>query len=88
MFAIILLLNVGLSEEAQEQIRVVTQRLVDAALEHDGTYYLTYQLYPMPGQLHRAYPDTALAFERKRFYDPDEMFTNQFYERYRHTLPR
>jgi len=88
MFAIILLLNVGLSGEAQEQATVVTRRLVDAALEFDGTYYLTYQLYPTPGQLHRAYPDAALAFERKRFYDPDEMFTNQFYERYGHSLPR
>ena len=37
-----------------------------------GTYYLTYQLYPTPAQLNRAYPRAAEAFERKRFYDPDE----------------
>ena len=87
MFAIVLLLNVGLSVPAQAAATVVTQRLVEAALEYEGTYYLTYQLYPTPDQLHRAYPDAAYAFERKRFYDPDEMFTSQFYERYGHTAP-
>ena len=88
MFAIVLLFNVGLSAQAQAQATLVTRQLVDAALEYNGTYYLTYQLYPTPGQLHRAYPDAAHAFERKRFYDPDEMITSQFYERYGHTLPR
>ena len=76
--------NVGLSAEEQARAEAVTRRLVDAALEHGGTYYLTYQLYPTPEQLHRAYPNARHAFERKRFYDPDEIFSNQFYERYGH----
>jgi hypothetical protein len=61
---------------------------VDAALEYGGTYYLTYQLYPTADQLHRAYPNARRAFERKRFYDPDETFTSQFYEKYGRTQPR
>ena len=64
--------------------RDVTRRLVDAAIEFGGSYYLTYQLYPTPAQLHRAYPNARRAFERKRFYDPDEVFTSQFYEAYGH----
>jgi FAD/FMN-containing dehydrogenase len=84
-FAIVLLSNVGLSAEAQARAQAVTRQLVEAALDRGGTYYLTYQLYPTPEQLHRAYPAARRAFDRKRFYDPAETFTNQFYERYGHT---
>jgi FAD/FMN-containing dehydrogenase len=87
-FAIIQMSNVGLSADAQAHAEAVTRQLVDAALEHGGTYYLTYQLYPSADQLHRAYPNARHAFERKRFYDPGEIFTSQFYEKYGHTQPR
>ena len=88
VFAIIQMSNVGLSAEAQAHAAEVTRQLVDAAIENGGTYYLTYQLYPTPEQLHRAYPNAGRAFERKRFYDPGEIFTSQFYERYGQTQPR
>lgn len=84
-FAIIQMSNVGLSAEAQAHARDVTRQLVDAAIEFGGTYYLTYQLYPSAEQLHRAYPNARRAFERKRFYDPGELFSSQFYETYGHT---
>jgi FAD/FMN-containing dehydrogenase len=83
-FAIIQMSNVGLSQEAQAHAAAVTRQLVDAAIELGGTYYLTYQLYPTPEQLHRAYPNARRAFERKRFYDPTELFSSQFYEAYGH----
>jgi FAD/FMN-containing dehydrogenase len=86
--AVIQMSNVGLSAAAQARAEATTRRLVDAALEHGGSYYLTYQLYPTPEQLHRAYPGARRAFERKRFYDPDETFSSQFYERYGHTATR
>jgi FAD/FMN-containing dehydrogenase len=87
VFAIIQMSNVGLSPEAQAHAARVTRELVDAAIEFGGTYYLTYQLYPAPDQLHRAYPGAVRAFERKRYYDPGELFSSQFYERYGHTRP-
>jgi FAD/FMN-containing dehydrogenase len=87
-FAIIQMSNVGLSPDAQAHAADVTRQLVDAVLEHGGTYYLTYQLYPTPEQLHRAYPNARHAFERKRFYDPGEIFSSQFYQRYGHTQSR
>ena len=86
-FAIIQMSNVPLSQEGQSRAAQVTRQLVDAALEYGGTYYLTYQLYPTAAQLHRAYPNARRAFERKRFYDPDQIFTSQFYEKYGHTQP-
>ena len=87
VFAIIQMSNVGLSPADQAHAAAVTQELVDAALEFGGTYYLTYQLYPTPKQFHRAYPRAGYAFERKRFYDPNEIFVSQFYEKYGHTRP-
>jgi decaprenylphospho-beta-D-ribofuranose 2-oxidase len=87
-FAIIQMSNVPMTAEGQAHAESVTRQLVDAALDHGGTYYLTYQLYPTAEQLHRAYPNARHAFDRKRFYDPDEIFSNQFYEKYGRTQPR
>ena len=81
-FAIIQMSNVGLSPEAQAATAAATRDIVDAALEHDGTYYLTYQLYPTPEQLHRAYPNAEAVFARKRELDPEEVFVSQFYDHY------
>ena len=83
-FAIIQMSNVGLSKEEQAKAERVTQEIVDAAIRHDGRHYLTYQLYPTPAQLRRAYPKADFVFERKRHYDPDERFSSKFYERYAH----
>jgi decaprenylphospho-beta-D-ribofuranose 2-oxidase len=87
-FAIIQMSNVELSPEGQAHAEAVTRQLVDVAIQQGGTYYLTYQLYPTVEQLHRAYPNARHAFERKRFYDPDEVFSNQFYDLYGRNRPR
>jgi decaprenylphospho-beta-D-ribofuranose 2-oxidase len=81
-FAIIQMSNVGLDSTSQVHAAAVTRQLVDAAIQQGGTYYLTYQLYPTSEQLNRAYPRAREAFERKRFYDPGETFSNQFYDLY------
>ena len=84
VFAIIQMSNVGLDSASQTKTADVTRQLVDTAIEFGGTYYLTYQLYPTPAQLYRAYPRAGEAFERKRFYDQGEVFSSKFYERYGH----
>ena len=80
--------NVGLDSASQAHAERVTQQLVDAAIDFGGTYYLTYQLYPTPEQLYRAYPNAPRAFERKRFYDPNETINSMFYMKYGRTQPR
>ena len=55
-FAILHVSNVRLSEEGQRQAAEATRELVDVAARFDGSYYLTYQLYPTAEQLRRAYP--------------------------------
>lgn len=82
-FAIIQMSNVGLSANEQAHAAKVTQDLVDAAVANGGSYYLTYQDYPTPAQMRKAYPRTDFVFERKLHYDPDERFSSRFYERYK-----
>jgi decaprenylphospho-beta-D-ribofuranose 2-oxidase len=82
MFALVLLINQGLSPKELEKAERFTQQIIDMALEHDGTYYLTYQLYPSNEQMKRAYPNTDEFFQKKLYYDPDQRFMNKFYERY------
>ncbi len=55
-FAIIQMSNVGLSADEQAHASKVTQDLVDAAVANGGSYYLTYQNYPTPEQMRKAFP--------------------------------
>lgn len=84
-FAIVLLFNQPLSDAGIEHMEQATQKIVDLALAHGGTYYLTYQLYPSKAQIRAAYPEIDSFFEKKRAYDPEERFMNQFYEKYNST---
>ena len=86
-FALVLLLNQELSAEGRVRTGRLTRRMVDAAIRHGGTYYLTYQLYPDDGQIRAAYPRLDEFFEQKRRYDPAERFMNQFYSRYARRKP-
>jgi len=87
-FAIIQMSNVGLSSEEQTHTERATQALVDVALKWGGTYYLTYQLYPTGDQFQRAYPLAREFFEKKKKYDPDELFSSLFYEHYRREISK
>lgn len=81
-FAVVLLINQKLSAAGVAQAEAATKRLVEAALAQGGTYYLTYQLYPTPEQMRRAYPEADSFLAVKRKYDPNGLFMNLFYERY------
>ena len=81
-FAIVLLFNQPLSEKGVAHMEQATRKIVDSALALDGTYYLTYQLFPTEQRIQAAYPNINEFFERKREFDPEERFMNNFYERY------
>jgi decaprenylphospho-beta-D-ribofuranose 2-oxidase len=82
MFALVMLINQGTSEESIETTGRVIRNMIDVALKHDGTYYLPYYHYPTKDQLKEAYPRAEEFFEMKEKYDPDERFMNLFYEEY------
>ena len=60
----------------------VTRELIDLTNSLNGRFYLPYQLHYTPEQLESAYPEISAFFEAKKQYDPDELFTNTFYEKY------
>ena len=82
MFALVMLFNQPRTIAADEAMRVFTSAMIEAALDCGGRYYLPYRLHASPEQFHRAYPQAAEFFAKKRQHDPDGVFRNQFYLKY------
>lgn len=82
VFGLVLLFNQFRSDTAERDMRSMTRELVDAALSCGGTYYLPYRAHPLPAQLRAGYPQAEEFFAKKRQYDPEELFQNEFYLNY------
>ncbi|MFC7685488.1 FAD-binding protein [Ureibacillus sp. GCM10028918] len=82
MFALVLLINHGKSKKEIERTEKVIQKMIDVALQHNGSYYLPYYSYPTQAQMDKAYPRNKEFFELKKQYDPNEVFMNLFYKEY------
>ncbi|MDO3382453.1 FAD-binding oxidoreductase [Gilvimarinus algae] len=82
MIAVVLYINMELSEAAINQAQSWTRALVDLTLKHRGTYYLTYQGFPTTEQFRQAYPRWLDFLRTKCQYDPTEIFSNHFYHQY------
>ena len=83
VFAFVMFFNQALSPEAEGEMVGLTQALVKAALELEGTFYLPYRLHPTPEQFEQAYPMGQAFFRKKLEYDPQERFQNKFYHHYK-----
>ena len=82
MFAFVLYFNQRLNEQDSKVLRRTTVDLIDLAIGLDGRFYLPYQLYYSPEQLHTSYPEIASFFSTKKKYDAIGLFSNTFYEKY------
>jgi FAD/FMN-containing dehydrogenase len=82
VFAFVMLFNQQRSAAGEDDMRALTQELIDASLEAGGRYYLPYRLHATPEQFAAAYPQGAEFFALKRKYDPGELFQNEFYRTY------
>jgi FAD/FMN-containing dehydrogenase len=76
-------LHVDHHATALTRARADFQRLIDRAIEHDGSYFLTYHRYARRDQLLRCYPEMPEFLRRKREIDPDERLSSDWY---RHQL--
>lgn len=65
--------------KAQEDFR----RLIDRALEMDGSYFLTYHRWARKDQVLKAYPQFPEFLELKLKYDPRERFQSEWYRHYK-----
>jgi len=82
MFAFVLYFNVKFNVETNEILRKTTSDLIDVVQNVGGTYYLPYQLFYSREQLKKSYPEIDDFFATKRKYDPINLFSNKFYEKY------
>jgi FAD/FMN-containing dehydrogenase len=81
-FGVVLYFNVGLDDKAQAEAARWTRALIDRAVAMGGTYYLHYRPYATREQFLAAYPGARIFYEKKRQYDPQEIFMNSFYTTY------
>lgn len=81
-FAIIYYSNVKLREKELKKTERTIQKLVDLAIKNNGTYYLTYNLYPTQEQIRKAYPNIDFVFSKKKEYDSKQRFMSKFYAKY------
>lgn len=80
---IVLNLRVEHSKLGLEKARSDFQLLIDVALNHDGSYFLTYHRWARKDQLLEAYPQFPMFLELKLKYDPQEMFQSDWYRFYK-----
>jgi FAD/FMN-containing dehydrogenase len=62
--------------------------LIDLGLAEGGSYYLTYHRWARRDQVERAYPQMRALLEKKRAWDPREVFQSTWYRHHRALLDR
>jgi FAD/FMN-containing dehydrogenase len=82
MFAIVMYINQKLTPTGTKSINILTNELINLAIELNGTFFLPYQLIYNKEQLKKAYPNIDEFFSLKRKYDPENLFMNNFYAKY------
>src|SRR6187551_2940920 len=81
-FSLVLYINQTTDDEGNRRMKKATEELIDLTIAHKGRFLLPYQLYYSKDQLQRSYPQINDFFAAKRKYDPGELFTNTFYQKY------
>jgi FAD/FMN-containing dehydrogenase len=62
------------------------RRLIDRALAHGGSFYLTYHRWATRDQVAAAYPQFPAFLAAKLRYDPGERFQSEWYRHYRELM--
>jgi FAD/FMN-containing dehydrogenase len=69
-------------QAAQEEVGRWTRELIDAALRHEGRYYLPYQPHASASQFEASYPQARELRRVKRHHDSNGKFSNELWRRY------
>ncbi len=59
------------------------RRLIDRAIDHGGSYYLTYHRWARREQVEKCYPQMPDFLRLKRRYDPREVFASDWYHHHK-----
>lgn len=82
VFGFVMFYNQPITDEGEAEMKALTQELIQSAIELGGTYYLPYRLHATPEEFQQAYPMATQFFDKKKQYDPGEIFQNKFYQQY------
>jgi hypothetical protein len=77
-----MLFSQRMTQADEEDMMAMTRRLIDAALDAGGSFYLPYRLHARRDQVARAYPRLDEVADRKRHHDPRLLFQNAMWHRY------
>lgn len=80
--ACVMLFSQEMTQRAELDHARMTRDLIDRVLDLGGTYYLPYRPHATADQFRRAYPNAETFVTEKKFYDPDLVFRNGFWDRY------
>lgn len=81
-FSFVLYLNLFNVKTNITRSCIWTQKIIDAALENNGSYYLPYLMCATKKQFHKAYPQFKKLLEIKKIYDPTNKFQNKLLKKY------
>lgn len=76
-------LHVDHTEDGVRKAEGDFRRLIDRAIAHGGSYFLTYHRWATRQQVEACYPQMAEFLRLKRRYDPDEVFQSDWYRHHR-----
>lgn len=82
VFAFVIYYKQGVTSKDQQAVNRWTIELIDTAIEHQGSYYLPYQIIASQAQFEKAYPQAKQFFELKKQLDPNNKFRNKLLDRY------
>ncbi|WP_394197799.1 FAD-binding protein [Litoreibacter albidus] len=80
--ACVMLFSQEKTHRAEEDMRRMTQELIDRTLDLGGSYYLPYRLHARPDQMIRAYPGLRPFVAKKRAMDPTNLFRHAMWDTY------
>ena len=80
---IIFNLRVEHSDKGIAKAKANLRRIIDRALEVDGSYFLTYHRWARKDQVLEAYPQFVEFLKLKLEYDPEERFQSEWYRHYK-----
>jgi hypothetical protein len=77
--------NVHVEHSTRGSIRAgdAFRRMINVAVKHGGSYYLTYHRHALRQQIDVCYPHFREFLQLKRKYDKEEVFQSDWYRHYR-----
>jgi FAD/FMN-containing dehydrogenase len=76
-------LHTAHNKQALDKTAADFRRLIDRAIQHGGSYYLTYHRWATRKQVEICYPQFSEFLRLKKKYDPEERFQSDWYRHYK-----